>query len=313
MKKGVLSILILGIAVLAKAQSPAAQPPNAGMEVWGSNPTLNEPQEPTGWVSENVFCSAFIGPTNPVSVTQYAPAFAGSHAAQIKTVVIPPPSSNNPAYPTIPDTVGELVLGTVQISSPYLLAGAAYTDKPMTFTFQSKYTAVGLDSAYVVIRLSQYSGGVRNIIALNAVNIPPSAAYTAQSFNLTYFNSGIFPDSLAIAFYSSYHRKDARANSVLVIDSLHFSGTVGIEEYQNLVHFNTYPNPAHSVLNITTDAKLVDHVSVCDLSGRLVENVRISSDYTVLNTSNYPAGMYMYNAINKEGVIQARGKFSVTK
>jgi hypothetical protein len=310
MKKLLLAIYTMGSAALTYAQSPA-QIPNSGMENWSSNSTLNEPVEPTGWFSENIFCSPALHPTDPVSVTKYTPAFAGNFSAQIKTVVIP--SSGNLNYPTIPDTLGELVLGTVQFSSPYLFPGAAYTSKPMTLSFESMYTPVGSDSAYAVIQLSKWTTS-RQIISFNTYRIPPSGVFTPNTFNLTYLISTLFPDTINIAFTSSANnRHNARGGSILVIDGLNLTGTVGIEEYQNNVHFSTYPNPANTELNITTDASLVDHMNICDLSGRVIASMHVSADHTVINTSTYPAGMYVFNAISKEGVIQARGKFSVTR
>ncbi|HXC03615.1 MAG TPA: T9SS type A sorting domain-containing protein [Bacteroidia bacterium] len=312
MKKLILSMLALGSAAYVNAQTPAAVP-NGDMENWSSNPTLNEPQEPTGWVSENVFCSPLLHPTDPVSVTKYTTApFLHTASCQIQTVVVP--TSGNPAYPTLADTVGTLVLGSVTATAPYLLPGAPYTDKPQTFSYETQYTpASGTDSAYVVVQLTKRVSGVRTIVAMNAMNIPPSSVWTANSFSLSYINPALTPDSLTIVFTSSYNRKKAAPGSVLLIDALAFTGINGIQEYQNLVHFSTYPNPANSELNLNTEAGKVNLVNITDISGRVIETIHITSDHTVLNTGTYGAGLYLYTALSKEGTVQARGKFNVSK
>ncbi|MFI5148792.1 MAG: T9SS type A sorting domain-containing protein [Bacteroidia bacterium] len=317
MKKLILSMLAISGAAYVNAQTPAAVP-NGDMETWGSTAPLNEPQEPTGWVSENVFCSSFMNPADPVSVTKYTSSpFLHTASAQITTVNISPSACTgcgNPTYPAVADTVGMLLLGTVKTSAPYLVPGAPYTDKPQTFSYETQYTpASGSDSAYVVVQLTKRVGGVRTIISQNAVNIPPSSVWSAHSFSLNYTNPTLVPDSVTIIFTSSYNRKKAAPGSVLLVDALAFTGINGIQEYPNLVHFSTYPNPANTELNLNTDAGKVDLVTITDMSGRTIETVHITSDHTVMNTGKYDSGLYLYTAFNKEGVIQARGKFNVTK
>jgi hypothetical protein len=313
MKKLILSITVLATAYIVNAQT---QPPNAGMETWGA--TVNEPVEPTSWVSANVLASplvTFPNPNpNPTSVTQAttAPApFAGTYSAKITSVVL----TTNPAYPSVPDTAGSLLLGSVKTSAPFLISGTPYTDRPITFTFQSAYTAVGPDAASVFVQLSKWNtaSATRTIITQDAAVIAPGAAFSLNTINLTYLNSTTIPDTLQIVFSASATRANARPGSVLLIDGLAFTGINGIKEYQNLVKFSTYPNPANSILNLVTDARRVEKLSIMDITGREIEALKITSDRTVLSTSAYNAGMYIYTALNSQGEIVARGKFNVIR
>jgi len=310
MKKLILSITALCAVYLSNAQSPAPVP-NGGMETWGQNATLNEPQEPTGWVSANVFCSALLGGTaNPVSVTQLTPAFTGSFSAQIKTVHL----TTNPAYPSLSDTLGVLVLGAIKPATPYLVSGAPYTSKPLTFSFESMYTPMGTDSAYFTISLTKWTGTSRTIVTSNAAQILPSATWTSNTVTLNYLNTTTIPDTLIINFTaSSYKRGNARPGSVLDLDALAFSGINGIAEYSNNVSFNAYPNPANSILNLVTDARQIESVNVYDITGKSVDAIKITADHTQLNTSAYASGLYFYSAVSKSGEAVARGKFTVSR
>ncbi len=309
MKKILLSLTALCAVILVNAQT---QPPNAGFETWGSS--LGEPQEPTGWVSENVLASPLLTTPNPnpnpTSVTQYTPAQTGSFSCQVVTKVI----TYNPAYPALADTMGALILGKVSTSSPYLLAGIAYTDRPNTFSFESMYTPVGSDSAWAYVALTKWTGSSRSIIASNYSDIPPSATWMPRSFTLNYLSTTVVPDTLQITFYSSsLKRHSMMPGSTLVLDALAFSGYMGVNEYQNIVKFNTYPNPAGSVLNINTDAKKVEMLNVYDITGKVVQTLNITADHTVVNTESFNAGMYFYCATNKAGETLARGKFNVAR
>jgi hypothetical protein len=316
MKKLILSVSILAAAYTVNAQT---QPPNAGMDTWSSG-SLQEPQEPTGWVSANVLASpllTFPNPNpNPTSVTadNSAPApFAGAFSAKIVTVVL----TSNPAFPTVADTLGTLMLGSVKTSTPYLLPGVSYTDKPLTFSFQSAYTAVGPDAATVFVQLSKWNTAStpasRTIITQDAAVIAPSSTFMNNSFNLTYLNGTVIPDTLQIIFSASATRANSRAGSTLLIDALAFTGINGIHEYTNSVKFSTYPNPSSAVLNLVTDSKHVDKLSILDITGREIEAVKITADHTMLNTSSYTAGVYIYTAMNSQGEIVARGKFNVIR
>jgi hypothetical protein len=317
MKKSILTLAAIGVAYILQAQTPA-QPPNAGMEQWGS--ALNEPKEPTSWVSENALASpllTFPNPNpNPTSVTQdnTAPApFAGVYSAKITTVVV----TSNPGYPTIPDTVGYLILGSVKTSAPFLIPGAPYTSKPLTFSFESMYSPVGGDASGVSVQLSKWdpttTPASRIIIATAVSVIAPSSTFTLNNLNLTYLNQTAVPDTLQLSFSSSATRSGARPGSALVLDGLAFTGINGIQEYKNSVSFSAYPNPANSEINLVTSSKEVSLVNVYDITGRQIEALKITSDRTLLNTSSYTTGIYFYSASNNKGEIMARGKFNVVK
>jgi hypothetical protein len=315
MKKILLSITALSTAFLVSAQAPMVVP-NGTMEAWSS--AIGEPQGPTSWVTANVFAAPAISASNPTSCTQYTPPFSGTFAAQIKTVVL----TTNPAYPGIPDTAGVMMLGKVVFTTPYLLAGVPYTDRPNALSFASIYTPVGADSAFVAVSLTKWDAvnAVRKVIAQNYNDIGPSTGYNFQSISLTYVDMVTIPDTLQLAFYSSFAssgskaiRAKARPGSTLVVDGVTLSGFMGIQEYKNVVSVSSYPNPASTVLNLVTDSRKVDFLNVYDITGQLVDKLAISNDHTLLNTAVYSPGIYIYCAVNRGGETLARGKFNVAR
>jgi hypothetical protein len=316
MKKTILTFIALGAVYLVQAQTPT-QPPTAGMETWASDPTFREPKDPVGWVSTNALASpllTFPNPNpNPTSVTQDSVTpFSGKYSAKITSVKM----TTNPAYPSVPDTVGNLLLGSIKASAPFLISGIPYTDKPVSFSFQYKYAPVGPDAAGVFVQLSKWSTVApagRIIIASGVAPLPATSTYSPISFSLNYLNTTTFPDTLQIAYSSSYVRANARPGSVLEVDGLAFTGISGIQEYKNTVRFSAYPNPANAEINLLTDSKEVSLVSICDITGRQIDAIKVISDHTVLNTGSYTNGIYIYSAMNAKGEIIARGKFNVIK
>jgi hypothetical protein len=305
MKKLLFTLFALGTVAYANAQ---AQPPNPGMEAWSS--VFTEPQDPTNWISANVFY--VYSSTNPTSVFQ-APTpnnYQGTYSAKITTVKL----ASNPAPGNIPDTIGYLLNGTVGFSSPYLKPGSPYVSRPQTLTFAAKYTpAVAGDSAYVDVALTKWNGSSRTTIASNHQGIITSATYIVQNVSINYQSATLFPDTMIITFNSSGGLHNHHLGSALWVDALAFSGTNGIEEYTNAVGFSTFPNPAVSEMTILTEAKKVSFVNVYDMTGRQIEVIKVTGDHTTVNTESYNKGMYIYQAMNSEGAIMARGKFNVVR
>lgn len=304
MKKIALSLIAAGFATCAMAQM---QPPNAGMEAWSQ--VVNEPQDPTGWISANVFY--LFSSTNPTSVVQAGTPdnYQGTYSAKITTVKL----ASNPAPGTIPDTIGYLLNGSVTFTSPYLHPGSPYTSRPQTLAFASKYMPVGGDSAYVDVILTKWTGTSRTIISTTHHGILNNPAYVVQNVTLNYQNAVLFPDTMTITFNASGGLTHHHLGSVLYVDALAFSGSNGIEEYANSVGFSVYPNPAVSEITLMTDARKVSVVTISDMAGRVIESLKVTNDRTHVMTDTYSKGMYIYQALNSQGDLVARGKFSVVR
>jgi len=94
---------------------------------------------------------------------------------------------------------------------------------------------------------------------------------------------------------------------------LNFENTIGLDELSNVSALNVYPNPASEEVNVSfnvTDASNVT-VEVMDMTGKVMETVVDAADFTgmqnsVINTSNYAAGLYVVNIRTNEGSIQRK-------
>ena len=69
-----------------------------------------------------------------------------------------------------------------------------------------------------------------------------------------------------------------------------------IEEKETKHFSSAYPNPGKNVLNIRT-ALQNTHVEIYDMSGKQIYNQEITSNITIINTSSWPSGTYIWKVI----------------
>ncbi|MBM3428919.1 MAG: T9SS type A sorting domain-containing protein, partial [Bacteroidetes bacterium] len=60
-----------------------------------------------------------------------------------------------------------------------------------------------------------------------------------------------------------------------------------------------YPNPSSNVVNVITENWMGGQLQVFDLTGRQVANQNITSGRTVINVSEWNAGLYQVVLMNK--------------
>lgn len=311
MKKTILSLCAFAaFAVTASAQQYI---PNAGFETWSSS--IGEDQQPTGWVSYNIFTAPAIDPgnTNPTSVSQAgAPDnYQGTYSARIETIDL----VTNPASPDIPNRGGMLMAGYVSFTAPYLHAGYAFQSRPNTFTYAAKYTPNGTDTAICTVLITHWNGTSRDTVAAGLDYLPAAvSAYTVRTINLVYnvaFNSTI-PDTAQILFSAS-SIVSPQAGSVLFVDALGFSGYNSINESTLNNGVDVYPNPSSTVTNFDVVSDDAYQVVITDMTGREVSRLLISNKNAKLDSYSMAAGAYTYSVINKENEVLSRGKFAVAQ
>lgn len=309
MKKTLLSIF--SVAVLALTAS--AQIPNAGFETWGT--TVGEDQQPTGWVSYNVFTASLIDPgnTNPTSVFQ-APSpnnYQGTYSAKIVTVDL----VTNPSATTIPNRGGFLMVGSISFVAPYLYSGYQYTARPNTFSYAAKYTPSGLDTGICLVALTHWNGSSRDTIAYGIDYLPVAvSSYAVRTMNLIYnasFNT-TSPDS-AIIYFSASSLVAPQAGSALWVDALEFTGWNGVNESSISQGVDIYPNPSSTITNFDVVAENAYEVVVYDMNGREVNRTPIIAKNGRVNSAELAAGIYTYSIVTKENEVISRGKFAVAQ
>ncbi len=310
MKKQVLSVI--AASALALTASAQLYIPNDGMETWGTQ--FGEDQQPTNWVSYNVFTISFIDPgnVNPTSVTQAtgADAYQGTYAAKITTVDL----GDNPDAATIPNRAGILMVGAVSISSPYLRPGYQFTARPQTFEYYAKYTPSGVDTGFCLVALTKWNGTSRDTVAWGySAHAAATSAYSLYTIGLIYNASqtNTFPDTAAIIFSSS--SSAPQAGSSLWVDALAFSGNVGVEEAQQNNGVSVYPNPSSSVTYFDVVSGEASTVAVYDMTGREVSRTRIYGKKGAVDTNTLAEGMYTYSILSTDGEPMSRGTFSVAR
>ncbi len=87
---------------------------------------------------------------------------------------------------------------------------------------------------------------------------------------------------------------------------------LGINELSYNSKVITYPNPCSSQITFqVTSNTQAQFIGVYDITGRLVDNIEMKNNMSVLNTNAYSSGMYLYTINDKNGNIIDRGKFMV--
>ena len=103
------------------------------------------------------------------------------------------------------------------------------------------------------------------------------------------------------------------AGAVKQAQWLEATPAAGINEYTAATQVIVYPNPAQYEINFGTDASKVASVEVFDIAGRKVESFTITSDNSLINTSDFANGQYSYAIIGKDRTVLNRGKFTIVK
>jgi hypothetical protein len=313
MKKLLLSLSALALlATSLNAQVGTA--PVMGFETWHQiAPPFVTSEDPNGWASLN----ALVGVTaTPLSVSkETASPAAGAITAKITTVKITGATIPSP-YGGNLDTAGILAVGSVAFASPPVINyGFTFAAKPMLLSFQSKYTPMAGDSAFVLVYMTHWNGSSRDTIGTGKYATGAStSSYATNTVTVTYKPafSSVTPDSMQIFISSSVYSHDgAKVGSAFWIDALAWSAFVGINDVDASKNKVTvYPNPAadHISIKSSVDAKAVQ---VMDITGKIIGSYDMSANEAVIETAEYAAGIYTYLVLDKNRIVLNHGKFEV--
>ncbi len=72
-----------------------------------------------------------------------------------------------------------------------------------------------------------------------------------------------------------------------------------VEEFDDAIRFNVYPNPADDVVRLSTVNSQQTTVRIYNILGMLVEEIEIISNETEINVSDYNPGIYFFNIDGK--------------
>ena len=305
MKKLIITAAILTFNFSLSTLNCCAQLLNGGFEDWTTQYNFENPDH---WETLNVL-SLFSNPLSAfkaVGVDKHS----GNYALKLKTIVL----SNNPAPQLIPDTIGFVFTGKINISPPSMKLGIPYTGRPEKIELWAKYTPVGNDLGAIVCNLLKSNGVNHDTVASAELTLPATNTYTLFQVPLNY-NLSEQPDSAIIRFSSSKYIDDARVGSTMFIDDVSFTGWVGIEESGacGTDKVKIFPNPAKENITILAQIDEADNVQVVDASGKLVNVYKIQNYKAIINTSILADGIYFYTIHDKKDRTLTKGKFNVIK
>lgn len=309
--------LLLTISVLAAsaAATMAQTTPDFNFETWTNVPFSTTVQDPQGWASLNIL-NVFTA--TPLSVFKETTAPAeGTISAKVTTVKITGAAIPNPYEAGDLDTAGVLAIGQLMPPpSQGIIYGFNYTWRPTVLSFQSKYTPMAGDSAFVVALLTKWNGSSRDTIAWGAYSTgATTTSYSLNSLNMTYNPSfaTVSPDSQQVLISSSvYSHNGAKIGSAFYIDDMEWSGWNSISELNSSHTLSVYPNPATAEITFSSSAE-ISSVEIFDVTGRWIGSYPATDNKVHIQTSNFNAGMYIYTVSDESKQIIGRNRFEITK
>ena len=116
------------------------------------------------------------------------------------------------------------------------------------------------------------------------------------AMNFRVFN--LQPDTCLIIFQSSRGLNDPNlgVGSEFIVDSLGFSGFVGVNELPNNINaVNIFPSPADKELTIDVDLKqdISLGYDIFDMNGRLLLSAKMNSSKETIDVSKLSSGKYI--------------------
>lgn len=308
MKKILLFISPLLLSMYVHAQNSI---PNYGMESWVNSTGFYE--EPVNWGTLN-----FLGLTqyggNPItcfkdSLTQHS----GNYCVRVESVAL----TANPASGSIPDTLGYIWTGAVNLISQTATFGYAQSARPLNFNWWSKYSPMNAgDSGYVIVALTHWNGLSTDTLAYAGSVIYNTPSWT--QFNTTFFYNPLYPNTIfpdtAIIVCSATDDHFPRPGSKLWMDDMSFTGWVGVNEFSgNDYSVSVFPNPSSTTTNFEINNPDAAEIAIYDLQGRELKRENISGNKVSIDTHSFSPGIYSYRIFTKENSVFHMGKFSVAE
>ncbi|MFN8165762.1 MAG: T9SS type A sorting domain-containing protein [Bacteroidia bacterium] len=294
-----LTFIMLIASFATKAQTIL----NSSFEAWTPYTiTAGSGEDPNAWSTSDQTILGYSGSHSAVKTTD---AFSGGYAIQMTSWL---------ALGTVKGP-GIATNGTISNLTP--VGGTADTTRSRYLTGEYKYApAASTDSAVVSVYL--FHGTSRDTIAAGVLALSTASTYTQFIVPLVYRDLLTQPDTFLILLQSSKGTVGTTTivpGSSFTVDSLNFSGTVGIDEAKDqLVYLNLYPNPASQF--ITIDAKLKSSSKlkalIYDASGRLAMESSLSDDRQTIDVSALANGNYVLHLFSNEKSVTSK-QFQIRK
>ncbi len=127
--------------------------------------------------------------------------------------------------------------------------------------------------------------------------MPAGGNYSGQNVS-----GNLFTPSSNGTFVSTYHYTDPNTScsntaSVAIVIA---SCTDVVDLKKKTTEIKLYPNPSNGIFNIETNDLNVKHITVLDLTGRIILNETSDNETITLNISDFSSGVYYVNINSKD-------------
>lgn len=329
-------LLILSALMVTGLCHLSAQLIDANFETWHSDYVAINTNDPnsgngsSGWWDFNFDNESFIFGASPVTVfegsSNPSPEDSSHYAVIVSATMTQKTYGLISGYGfSYPQTNGALFTAYLDInpqdSIPVTFKlGIPFTKKIDTLTFWYRYIPNGSDTCSCTVTLSHYSHGASHLIGGGLwTDTAKKTMWTKASVPITYDSIYSTPDTayILLSACSLFTNGKPKPGDTLDVDNInyHISRTAGIDNI-NAYHDNVtiYPNPAQTNINIAISGfYLATHITVYDITGRVVGAYLINHNFLTIDTQSYPNGLYIYKLLDNYGNPLNVGKFSVEK
>ena len=296
------SIVLIFTISLASAQSNKATP-NAGFEYWSYHTsTVNYFNPDSGWTTLNPtlcpigYISCIKDSSNPHS---------GKFDAQLVTQDV-----------IIQVAPAAMTTGTINTTNKSINGGIPYTLRPDSMIGWYHYLSVSGDNGDCEFYL--FGATHADTIGQAFFKTPTSTvtAWTRFALPIKYTSSAT-PDTALWIFSSSLSNASAQTGSQLFIDDIGLvfhdtaSAVKNINKYDNISVWPTPTTGPVSVNNGTGSSSLM--FTLVDISGRKIEEERLSEGVNNFDLAGLSAGMYIYLIQDGANAVVKTGKIIVQK
>jgi len=244
-------------------------------------------QYPIAWTSSNDFSL----PIGPAGVSADSSSYDGFLAAKIVTT--------NIGFAGAP-YAGFIVNGSMNVTGHYDIdsihkAGKPFVERPNALSGYYKYESDAFieDWGQAFVLLKKYDSINQRIDTIaygENILLNPSEDYRFFKVDIEYFKKDVQPDSIVVAFFSTYP-KHPISGGRLWVDKINLEYTTKIDEIKKEVSFAIYPNPVNSILRVTGEKPAM--VKVFNLLG--VELLNFQNENQI-DVSELPSGVYLLGA-----------------
>jgi hypothetical protein len=305
--KSLLSLLLIFFGILTVS---AQNIPNASFENW-YNYSLGK--YPNSWTTSD---SISVANSGGISVFDGTDAYDGTKSLHLKSVQV-----------TIliqikgPGIATNGLISLNQSTFQFVFSGGSPdTARSRFLTGWYKYLPTNSgDAAVVQAYLFKNNGITRDTVAKGTMEISGTVStYTQFVLQMNYLDFTVQPDTCLIILQSSRGLNDPNigVGTEFIVDSLGFSGFVGIDELKNSVSdVKIFPSPADNELTI--DVTLKYNISltcdIYDLNGRLVYSAPMRSTKEKIDVSAFSAGRYILKIGDAKRNLLYSKKFTVSR